>query len=107
MRRGKYGAKPTMVDNIRFASKMESRRYQELRLLEQAGEIANLKLQTRYPLRVNGVLICTYVPDFEYDDLRNGVHVVEDVKGKATQVYKLKAKLMRACHGITVLETQA
>ncbi len=26
------------------------------------------------------------------------------MKGKATDVYKLKAKLMRACHGIEVQE---
>ena len=37
----KYHAVPTTIDNIRFASKAEARRYRELRLLEKAGEIAN------------------------------------------------------------------
>ncbi len=41
----KYRAQPTIVDGIRFHSKGEARRYQELRLLERAGEITNLELQ--------------------------------------------------------------
>lgn len=106
-RRGKYGARRTEVDGITFASAMESRRYGELRLAEMAGEIRDLELQPRYPLRVNGQLICTYVADFRYLDVRTGRIVVEDVKGKPTPVYRLKAKLMRAVHNISVLETTA
>lgn len=86
---------------------MEARRYSELRLLEMSGEIRNLRLQTRYPLVVNGVKVCEYRPDFEYDDVRTGEHIVEDTKGKITPVYRIKSKLMLACHGIRVLETQA
>jgi hypothetical protein len=101
----KYRAIPTEVEGIRFASRMEARRFQELRMLERAGEISNLKLQTRWPLVVNGVKVCEYRPDFEYDE--GGRHVVEDVKGKATPEFRLKAKLMKAIHGVTVLETTA
>jgi hypothetical protein len=101
----KYRAIPTEVEGIRFASRMEARRFQELRLMEKAGEITNLKLQTRWPLVVNGVKVCEYRPDFEYDE--GGRHVVEDVKGARTSVFAIKAKLMRAVHGITVLETTA
>jgi hypothetical protein len=86
---------------------MEARRYQELRLMERAGEIEKLTLQRRYPIRVNGVLVCAYVSDFEYRDLRTGRWVVEDVKGARTSTYKLKAKLMRAVHGIEIQEVQA
>lgn len=75
--------------------------------MEMAGEIKNLELQTRYPLRVNGVLVCTYVPDFEYDDVSTGRHVVEDTKGTVTREYRIKRKLMKAVHGVEVLETQA
>src|SRR3990167_2292221 len=37
IRTHKYGAVPTVVDGIRFASKKEARRYSVLRLLEKAG----------------------------------------------------------------------
>lgn len=86
----------------RFASKKEARRYNELYLLERAGQITDLKEKTRYPLVVNGVKVCEYEDDFSYRE--NGVLVVEDTKGMRTAVYKLKAKLMRAVLGITIRE---
>ena len=49
--------------------------------------------------------VATYVGDFRYID-RNGI-AVEDVKGMRTPVYRLKAKLMLAVHGITVREVSA
>ena len=50
--RPKYRAVPTVIDGIRFASKAEARRYGELRLLEQAGEIRDLVRQPRFALYV-------------------------------------------------------
>lgn len=35
----KYGAKKTVVDGVTFDSKAEARRYQQLKLMQQAGEI--------------------------------------------------------------------
>ena len=100
----KYNNKKTIVDNITFHSKKEAKRYGELKLLEKSGEIFYLKLQERYALNIGQVKICTYVSDFTYID-KNGLKVVEDTKGMRTQVYKLKAKLMLAIYGITILET--
>ncbi|MDD3747626.1 MAG: DUF1064 domain-containing protein, partial [Anaerostipes sp.] len=45
MRYSKYGARKTVIDGITFDSKREAKRYQELKLLEQAGEISYLELQ--------------------------------------------------------------
>lgn len=101
----KYRAIKTTIDGITFASKAESNVYQMRRLQERAGEISNLKLQPRFDIVVNGIKICTYVADFEYDLLTTGAHIVEDMKGVRTQVYRLKRKLMKAVHGIDVLET--
>jgi len=101
----KYKAKRTTVDGITFASQGEARRYQELKLLERAGAISYLERQQRYPLAVNGQAICDYVADFVYFDPVRQKWIVEDFKGVRTPEYRLKAKLMRACHGITILET--
>ena len=100
----KYRAVPTVVDGIRFASKREARRYGELKLLEKAGKISELDLQPRFKILIGDELICTYVADFDYVD-ENDDHVVEDVKGVKTAIYRLKAKLMKAVHGITIKET--
>lgn len=101
----KYRAKPTVIDGIRFASRREAKRYCQLRLLSQAGAIASLTLQPRYPLTVNGVLVCTYVADFRYWDARESREVVEDAKGFRTREYLIKRKLVQAVYGIQILET--
>jgi hypothetical protein len=94
----KYGAKPTMVDGRRFASKREARRYSELKLAEQAGKIENLRCQVRYRL----VQVVHYVADFVYCE--NGNEIVEDVKGYRTREYKAKKKQMADQLGIEIRE---
>lgn len=110
-RQSKYRAVPTVVDGIRFASKAEARRYAELRLLEKAGHIRKIECQPRFKLTIHNQPICTYVADFRYEEKSqvNGTWWwrVEDVKGVKTPVYKLKAKLMKALHGIEIREIQA
>lgn len=100
----KYRAKPTTIDGIRFASKAEARRYQELKLLERAGEIHNLETHPKYTLSVNNQVICTYTADFRYEE--SGEAIVEDVKSRPTmtQVYRLKKKLMKAIYDIDIKE---
>ncbi len=97
LRPAKYRNTPTEVDGFRFASKKEAKRYGELVLLERAGEIVDLRLQPRYPLKVNDILVGTYVGDFTYRD--KDAWVTEDAKGMQTPVFKLKAKLFEALYG--------
>lgn len=100
----KYRNKPTVIDGLRFDSKAEAKRWQELKLLERAGEIKDLERQVRYPLIVNNEKICDYVCDFQFK--RNGRTVTEDVKGVRTDVYRLKKKLMAALWGIDIEEVR-
>lgn len=95
----KYRNKPTEVDGIKFASKREAVRYSQLKLLERAGEIEDLKLQPRYPLVVSGKLVCTYVSDYQYLDRNTQRLVTEDVKGVKTKDFIIKAKLFHALYG--------
>jgi len=101
----KFGNEPTVVDGLRFASKAEARRYGWLKIAQMAGEISELECQPRFPLRVDGALICTYVADFRYRD-RAGSVVVEDVKSDPTRtpVYRIKIKLLKALHGVDIVE---
>lgn len=111
--RHKYGAQPTTVDNIRFASKAEARRYSELKLLEKAGEIRELELQPRFPLLVpargNGgayerAHVGDYVADFRYREGPKGLLKIEDVKGFRTELYRWKKKHVEAQYGVTITE---
>lgn len=46
----KYGNRKTVIDGIHFPSKLEAARYQQLKLLELAGQITGLELQPRFEL---------------------------------------------------------
>jgi len=96
----KYHAKPKVVDGIRFASTGEADYYIYLKGLLNLGKISNLKLQTKFSIDLNGVHICNYLADFEYDD-ENGHHVV-DYKGCVTPVFRLKRKLVKALYGVDI-----
>ena len=106
----KYGnRKITTPDGITFDSAREFRRWQELKLLERAGQIQNLQRQVAYtliPKQVrDGKTIerpCVYKADFVYTE--NGVDVVEDAKGARTKEYIIKRKLMLWQHGIVIRE---
>ena len=105
MKRNKYNATKTVVDGIKFDSKKEAARYQELKLMQKAGMINQLTLQPRFDLMVNGVKCGFYKADFQYVELKQGLRVVEDVKGVKTPVYNLKKKLIKAIYGIEIFET--
>jgi len=92
-RRSKYRAIPTIIDGIRFASKAEAKRYWELKLLEKAGNIANLTLQPEFKFPC-GVKYCG---DFRYEEQRKDCMrvVVEDVKGFETAAFRIKAKMFK------------
>jgi hypothetical protein len=111
--RHKYGAKPIVIDGIRFASQKEGRRYSELKLLEKAGAVSGIELQPEFPLYAWSTIakqathIGKYVADFRYV-LRcpSGLltDVIEDVKGFKTPVYRLKKKMAEAIYGIEIRE---
>lgn len=108
------GGKP-----IRFPSQREARRFDQLMLQLRAGVIRDLKLQQSYTLQaayitpegehVRGI---TYRADFSYEratapDAIGDVYwlpVVEDAKGKRTDVYIMKKKLMKERLGISIVE---
>lgn len=98
----KYKAVPTYVDGIRFASKKEAKRYQELKLLESKGVIKNLRLQVPFTLIEKSKYgkAVLYYADFVY--AYEGQEVVEDAKGYETPVFKLKERLMKEVNRIII-----
>lgn len=107
-KRSKYGCKPVRDPvNGFFQSTGEHARFLQLQMWEHAGLLENLKRQVQHDLSVNGHRVCTYISDYEYDVIdipgrRKGEHVVEDFKGHATDLFRLKAKLLRAVEGVDI-----
>lgn len=91
------------MDGISFHSRKEAARYEVLRDMHASGLIVDLQLQQSFQIRVQGMLVCRYIADFTY--IENGEFIVEDVKGRRTDVYNLKKKLMKAVHNIDIRET--
>ena len=95
----KYHNRKITIDNITFDSKLEAKRYTELKLLEKQGLIKNLILQPSYELipsfkKNNKTFRKTcYNADFSYYDVNLDKTIVEDTKGFKTDVYKIKKKL--------------
>lgn len=113
----KYNNTKVTVDGMRFDSKKEARRYQELKLMEKAGEIMDLRTQVKFVLipsqRINGKVVereVDYIADFTYFDVNGGEFVVEDVKGYRNSstagygLFVIKRKLMLYKHGIRIRE---
>lgn len=122
-KKNKYHAMKIMVDGERFDSHAEYRRWQQLVILRDAGEICNLRRQVEYELipeqrepavgKKNGKLLerkCSYVADFVYDKNVDGIYqtIVEDTKGcrkgAAYDLFVIKRKLMLQRYGIKVRE---
>lgn len=110
--RSKYNSVKVQIDGITFDSKAEARRFAELKVLRDAGQIDNLQLQKKFLLlpskrNAEGYLEreTSYVADFVYVD-SSGETIVEDTKSPATRTpeYVIKRKLMLHTHGITIRE---
>lgn len=108
----KYKNIKVEIDGIKFDSIGEGDRYKFLRDMQGAGVIKNLRLQVPYELTPKyrekdgtAVRAMKYIADFVYILSDTGDEVVEDFKGRRTQSYIDKRKLMMKVHGIEIYET--
>ena len=107
----KYHNVKVKVNGETFDSRKEANRYCELKLMQRAGKITDLKRQVSYLLipaqyDEEGNLMeraVNYKADFVYQ--KDCELVVEDTKGVKTDVYIIKRKLMLFVYGIRVVET--
>lgn len=120
--RSPRGNKKVTINGITFDSMKEARRYSDLRLLEMAGEIRDLKTQVEFELIPaqyepdtigprggirKGKCIeraCKYIADFTYYT-KDGEYVVEDSKGFHEEDYRIKRKMMLYLKNIRIKET--
>lgn len=99
----KYGAKPMVIDGIRFDSTLEAEYYVYLKALNKAGVIAKLELQVKcellpaqkHPVTGKHIRAITYIADFRVTYPDGSVEYL-DTKGYEKPEFKLKAKLFIA-----------
>lgn len=115
-RQAKYGSVKTTHDGIVFDSLKEASYYEQLKLRERAGEVAEIELKPRYPLHIMALwhsgpiqieTIGYYELDFAFLELRTGEYKTVDVKSEATRLkvsYRIKKKIVEVVHGISIDE---
>ena len=108
----KYGAQKIKTPDGTFDSKGELLRWENLKLMQRAGLISSLRRQVSFELvptikRKDGTTQrkAEYIADFVYMDAKTGELVVEDFKGKRTDLYTLKKKIMLWRWGVEIKET--
>lgn len=108
----KYHSQKVVIDGITFDSKKEGQRYSQLKMLEKAGLISDLRLQVPFelapPVMIKGRRKppLRYFADFRY--IEDGQTVIEDCKSDITRkdsTYRVKIHLMKSVHGLDVTET--
>ena len=109
----KYNSRKTVINDITFDSKKEAKRYVELKKKQEEGEITGLRLQVPFELVPSFTIEIDgkkrkrrnirYIADFVYYE--DGQKIVEDVKGRKTDIYKLKKKLFEYKFNTTIKET--
>lgn len=114
-KRSKFKNRKVVLGDEQFDSRKEAKRYQELKIMERAGLIQNLRQQVSYELASSVKFkseprrkpAIRYIADFAYMDLQTGQQVVEDVKSEVTRKlapYRIKKHLMLTVHGIEITE---
>jgi len=117
-------ARKSMYKGILFDSKLERDRYIILIEAQKAGLISNLELQKPFELiptqtkgdneipsisKTKNIRKTQYYSDFTYYRITDSKWIINDAKGRAMDVYKLKLKLViqHYCNGKgwTFLET--
>lgn len=105
--------KPSKFRNIqterngeKFDSKLEANRFDDLKLMERAGEIRDLRAHVSFPLMVGDDLIGAYEADAVYVEAATGRKVVEDSKGVRTPLFRWKARHFKAQYGFAITEVR-
>ena len=107
----KYHNAPAERAGIKFDSRKEARRYDELMVMLKSGIISDLRLQPQFTIQESYITetgerirAVRYTADFSYRF--GGKLVVEDVKSTATRTkeYLRNKKFMRSKFGIDIQE---
>lgn len=108
--RSKYGNKIIKTEDGTFHSKSEHLRWLDLKNLQRAGGIFDLRRQVPFDIHTwaggEKAVLCTYRADFTYrEGSPDAPLTVEDVKGPEgndTKEFEIKRRGMRLEHGIEI-----
>jgi hypothetical protein len=95
----KFKAIQTVCDGIKFSSKKEAKRYNELKCLQSNKDVIFFLRQVPFYLPGNTKYVCDFQVFWS-----DGNVTFEDVKGFKTPTYILKKKMVENLYPITLIE---
>jgi len=96
----KYGSKRTKCfQGHNHPSQLEAGYCDQLQMLKNNGDIAEVTYQHKFELRVNGVLICSHYPDFLVQrNAKKAEYEIHECKGFETDIWRIKKRLFEAIY---------
>jgi len=99
MIRHKFNSVKTSIDDIKFSSKKEAKRYVELKHLKEIGDVLFFLRQVRFDLPAGIKYVCDFLVFWASGDV-----TVEDVKGLKLPMYVLKKKQIETLYPFKITE---
>lgn len=99
---GHHGNRVTVVDGIKFQSKLEADRYRELVMLRRAGEVLYFLRQVPFDVATGVVYRADFVVMWNRTGSPRENVTVEDTKGHLTDVARVKMAAVQDRYGITI-----
>jgi len=93
----KFSAQRTELDGIKFDSKLESRYYTNLKMLQRSGEVLFFLRQVPIHLPGKTKYVCDFVEFWANGDVR-----FVDCKGMETETFKLKKRQVEELYPIEI-----
>lgn len=107
----KFGAKKTIIGDLKFDSRKEADFYCRLELQKkaknEADRVVKIILQPVFNIAIKNRQIAKYIADFrvKYADGKEKIYDVKGLKqGSAYQLFKLKKKIVEALYNIEIIE---
>jgi hypothetical protein len=95
-------ARATIVDGIRFPSRLEADRYRELKLLQLAGDVLYTLRQVPFVVATGKVYRLDFMIIWNRSGTPHEVVTYEDTKGRLTEVSALKIAAVQDRYGIKI-----
>lgn len=91
----KFGRKKSEFNGDIYDSKLEANYAEHFNTMLKAGELTHIDRQVKIPLKAYDKHICNYYIDFVLTH-KSGEREYAEIKGYATDVWKLKWKMLEA-----------
>jgi len=101
-KRGRHGERTTIVDGIKFRSKLEADRYRELKLLRAGGQVKWFLRQVPFDVSVGVVYRLDFLVCWNRSGIADEVLTYEETKGHLTDASRIKIGVVQERYGITI-----